>query len=337
MFIRSGSVRSLAPVMSASVLLLTAGCGLLDRGETAGDGQPATWTSSVPNTGTAEPAGVGGPIDVGMHYDEVIASHPDFPAQSEGVPYDGGRYQFVWEDGEYLFDHEGFVVSTGHFGGERRGTKSASGAAGDSSSGTAGGASVPAWVSDLPGVEVGVLRPVGADGSVQSGWQVEQGGGSCESSAGSRPSPSAVEAGTVQCSTVTAMAARDCWPDETRRAALCLRDASEPVLVRIASPGTLAGQAANPGAQPVAAALEDGSSCSFVSGGAQSSFTEAGITFTTRGGCSGSGRMALLTSGQRDATSGIYSSGGQTVIDVTSDFETTRQMRITSLSFLGTA
>lgn len=337
MFIRSGAVRPLAAAAFATVLILTSGCELLDRGDTANETQSATWTSDVPDAGTAEPAGFGGPIMVGMHYDEVLVLHPDFPAQSEGVPYNGGLYQFLWGEGEYLFDHEGFVVSMGHFVGEGKETTSVSGAAGDSSSGTAGGASVPAWVSDLPGVEVEVLRPVGADGSVQSGWQVEQGGGSCESSAGSRPSPSAVEAGTVQCSTVTAMAARDCWPDETRRAALCLRDASEPVLVRIASPGTLAGQAANPGAQPVAAALEDGSSCSFVSGGAQSSFTEAGITFTTRGGCSGSGRMALLTSGQRDATSGIYSSGGQTVIDVTSDFETTRQMRITSLSFLGTA
>lgn len=333
MFIRSGAVRPLAAAAFAVVLVLTTGCELLDRGETAGDAQPASWTSGVPDPASSRSAGEGGPVAVGMHYDEVVAIHPDFPAQSEGIPEGEGLYFFVWEDGEYLFDHEGFVVSMGHFVGHNDETESVSASAG----GSTGGASLPAWVSDLPGVQVDVLRPVGADGTVQSGWRVEQGSGTCESSAGSLPSPSAVEAGTVQCSTTTAMAARDCWPDETGHAALCLRDATEPVLARISSPGTLTGRPANSSPVPVEVVLEDGSSCTFVSGGAQSSFTEAGITYTTRGGCSGTGRMALLTSGGRDGTSGIYSSGGQTVIDVTSDFETTRQMRVTSLSFLGTA
>lgn len=337
MFIRSGAARPLAVAAFATMLALTSGCELLDRGDTVDDAQSATRTSSVPNTGTAEPSGAGGPIAVGMHYDEVVALHPDFPAQSEGVPYDGGRYQFFWGDGEYLFDREGYVVDMGHFVGERKSTEPASAAAGGSSSDSSGRASVPTWVSDLPGVQIDVLRPVGADGRVQSGWQVEQGSGNCEASAGFVPSPSAVESGTVQCSTTTAMAARDCWPDETGRAALCLRDATEPVLVRIPTSGTLTGRPAHSSPVPVEVTLEDGSSCSFMSGGAQSSFTEAGILYTTRGGCTGTRRTALLTSGERDDTSGIYTSGGQSVIDVTSDFETARQMRVTSLSFLGTA
>ena len=330
-------MRPLAAVAFVAVFAITSGCGLLDRGGSDGESEAAAWTTGASDAGNAEPTGDGGPIMVGMHYDEVVALHPDFPAQSEGVPNDAGGYGFVWREGEYLFDREGYVTSMGHYVGGKEATSSASAPGGGGSSQPAGAAAVPAWVSELPGVEVEVLRPVSADGTVQSGWQVESGSGRCESSAGSRPSSSAVEAGTVQCSTTTAMSASDCWPDETRRAALCLRDATEPVLVRISSPGTLTGQPANSTPVPAVVTLEDGASCSFMSGGAQSSFTDGGVFYTSRGACSGSGRTILLTSEGRDSASGIYAADGKAVIDVTSDFETARQVRVTSVSFLGTA
>lgn len=67
------------------------------------------------NASALTPTGYGG-IDVGAHYNDVVAAHPDFPSQSDGRK-DGGQTVITYVDCDYVFDGQGVVVELRPHGG----------------------------------------------------------------------------------------------------------------------------------------------------------------------------------------------------------------------------
>lgn len=67
------------------------------------------------NASALTPTGFGG-IDIGAHYDDIVAAHPDFPGQGEGTREDGLTV-ITYVDCDYVFDGEGTVVELRPHGG----------------------------------------------------------------------------------------------------------------------------------------------------------------------------------------------------------------------------
>ncbi|WP_081615249.1 VWA domain-containing protein [Dietzia sp. UCD-THP] len=60
------------------------------------------------NSAVLTPTGLGG-IDLGTHYNDIVGTHPDFPAQSAGTA-DGEDTIITYVDCDYLFDSSGTVI-----------------------------------------------------------------------------------------------------------------------------------------------------------------------------------------------------------------------------------
>lgn len=343
-------------------------------------------------------------VELGQHFDEISAAHPEFPSQGEGTN-EGELTVIRWIDCDWVFGPDGYLVeirqstgstvdglAVGHEVGRARalyGEPLETDTGNDGrfvevfpasrEAGTAwkiaydsdnvirsitlcaclpgaGGASsrfrglpegVPGWARGPGAPEVEVLRPVSSDGAVQDGWDVVGGssGFQCESTGvGPRPSFSAVEAGTVECSTVTAHAARNCWPDETGRNALCLRSVFERTLASVPSPYQLSGLPPVDEPGVVAVELANGERCTYVSGGAGSYIREGSDVFNSRFAC---GRGALFSSNDGPGTitsgrfqvvpGGFYVDGSGFTAKYSTDFETLSNVDVTAIYFLGTA
>lgn len=205
----------------------------------------------------------------------------------------------------------------------------------------------PEWAKWSGVPEVEVLRPVSSDGVVQSGWEVGERITTfrCEvGTIGPRPSYSAIEVGTTECSTTTAHAARDCWPDETGGNALCLRDPFARTLVSIASPRPLTGQPPVDEPGVLAVELANGQQCTYMGGGAGSFVEQGGEFFNTRFGCedgaiySSNDGPGVITSGPLRVVPGGFSyDGSGLTAKYSTDWRTLSDVEVTKLYFLGTA
>lgn len=67
------------------------------------------------NASALTPTGFRG-IDIGAHYDDIVAAQPDFPGQGEGTR-EGGLTVITYVDCDYVFDGEGIVVELRPHGG----------------------------------------------------------------------------------------------------------------------------------------------------------------------------------------------------------------------------
>lgn len=196
-------------------------------------------------------------------------------------------------------------------------------------------AAVPDWARDAGTTKVEVLRPVDSAGRVQSGFTVEpENGVRCEPVGEyvARAANTAVEPGTVQCDSMTAASATECWPDETRMNALCMGSGPN-VLREIPSARPLTGQPVDGQrpAVPLFATTRDGTECTYRFGGGNSVIEHDGKSYTTRVGCGG--RLILL-----DGVDGVFFRSGEGVMAMaTRDFKTVFPVEIDTVSFLGTA
>ena len=196
-------------------------------------------------------------------------------------------------------------------------------------------AQLPAWAQDAGTTSVEILRPVDSAGRVQPGFTVDPSPMvQCEANGkyADGPARSAVEPGTVNCSTISAAAATECWPDETGYNALCMFDDLE-TLRRISSPRVLTGQPVDEQYDPVPlfVTTRDGDFCSYRFGGGNSGMEVDGKTYVTRVYCDG--KLALL-----DTEGGVFSRSGDGIVAMgTRDVENMFPVEIETVYFLGTA
>lgn len=191
---------------------------------------------------------------------------------------------------------------------------------------------VPDWAREPGAHAIEILRAVDVDGVVQQGWQVVSGNFSCDrSSRGLVPSISAVEAGTVECSSITAAVARNCWPDESGHNALCLQDPFSRTLTRIPSPHQLTGQPPEADARVIGIELANGQKCRTVFGGAGSVLREGGQSFNSRFACPD----GVVYEGHQPG--GFSSDGSGLTATYSTDGTSADQVGVVTLYFLGTA
>lgn len=196
-------------------------------------------------------------------------------------------------------------------------------------------AGLPAWARESGTTKVEILRPVDAAGRLQPGFTAEPSDQEpCDASGrfADDAANAAVEPGTVQCTTTTAAAATECWPDETGAHALCM-GTDMYVLREIPSARRLTGQPLNPEwpAVPLYATTRDGDLCRYRFGGGNSAVEHGGTTYVTRVGCEGG--LILL-----DSEDGVFFRSGEGITAMaTRDIESVFPVQLETVYFLGTA